>query len=175
MFNLTCSEIFEQIRNRTSQKSSVLLIIYWLIIEFDYLNEGDKLLKLLYSAGPRLSKQILYFLSNQESAQSKIPTHENVPMTSWDIVTRETLWHMGQRVIRLMLHIWWSSGTIFTMLNLRKRLLKLRSEIIKFKWWSWFTRLTISGRKLENLRKKIQQFLKSSTFMSSIFEVIYWQ
>ena len=75
-------EFYELMRNRTSQKSSVLLIIYWLIIEFDYLNEGDKLLKLLYSAGPRLSKQILYFLSNQESAQSKIRKHENVPMTS---------------------------------------------------------------------------------------------
>ena len=51
-----------------SQKSTVLLVCYWLIIEFDYLNEGDKLLKLLYSAGSRLSKQILYFLSNQVHA-----------------------------------------------------------------------------------------------------------
>ena len=73
------------------------MVCYWLIIEFDYLHEGDKLLKLLYSAGPRLSKQMLYFLSNQEHAGifhpfATLSDSIGRAVTLYDIVNITTAW-----------------------------------------------------------------------------------
>ena len=68
--------------------------------------------------------------------------------------------------------IWLSSGIIFTIWILQKRLLKIHFVTTKSKWWYWFIKSMIFDRKLENSRKKTQQFQKNFTSTSSILEVL---